>query len=64
MLLASDVEFALELIDLTPQLNVPFGQIGKVTQEQMLVIRTEDDGTVIEADIAVLKEAWQKPFDW
>jgi phosphoribosylformylglycinamidine synthase len=45
-------------------LNVPFGQIGRVTQEQTLVVRTEDGGTVIEADITALKQAWQKPFDW
>ena len=45
-------------------LNVPFGQIGTVTQEQTLVVRTEDGATVIEADITALKQAWQKPFDW
>jgi len=45
-------------------LNVPFGQIGKVTEEQKLVVKAEDGGTVIEADIAALKNAWQEPFDW
>jgi phosphoribosylformylglycinamidine synthase len=45
-------------------LNVPFGQIGKVTDEQKLVVKAEDGGAVIEADIAALKQAWQKPFDW
>ena len=45
-------------------LNVPFGQIGKVTQEQKLIIKTEDGETVIEAELAALKQAWQKPFDW
>jgi phosphoribosylformylglycinamidine synthase len=45
-------------------LNVPFGQIGKVTTQQTLVIKTEEGETVIEADIAALKQAWQKPFDW
>ena len=44
--------------------NVPFGQIGKVTVEQTLVVRAEDGRTVVEADIAALKQAWQKPFDW
>ena len=44
--------------------NVPFGQIGKVTAEQTLVVRAEDGRTVIEADIEALKQAWQKPFDW
>ncbi|MBN1807045.1 MAG: phosphoribosylformylglycinamidine synthase subunit PurL [Sedimentisphaerales bacterium] len=45
-------------------LNLPFGQIGKVTQEKKLVIKDEDDKTVIESDIDSLKQAWQKPFDW
>ena len=45
-------------------LNVPFGQIGKVTAEQTLVVRAEDGRTVIEANIVALKQAWQKPFDW
>ena len=45
-------------------LNVPFGRIGKVTDEQKLVVRAEDGGTVIDADIAALKNAWQEPFDW
>ena len=45
-------------------LNVPFGQIGKVTEEPALVIRSEDGAVVIQTDIAVLKQAWQKPFDW
>ena len=45
-------------------LNVPFGQIGKVTREQKLVIEAEDGGKVIESDIDELKQTWQKPFDW
>ncbi|UCE50037.1 MAG: phosphoribosylformylglycinamidine synthase subunit PurL [Phycisphaerales bacterium] len=45
-------------------LNVPFGQIGTVTQEPKLAIKSEDGTTVIEADIEELKQAWQKPFDW
>ncbi|MHC4431228.1 MAG: phosphoribosylformylglycinamidine synthase subunit PurL [Planctomycetota bacterium] len=44
--------------------GVPFGQIGRVTAEQTLVVRAEDGQTVVKADIAVLKQAWQKPFDW
>ncbi|MHC4628352.1 MAG: hypothetical protein ACYTDV_15350, partial [Planctomycetota bacterium] len=44
--------------------GVPFGQIGRVTAEQTLVVRAEDGQTVVETDIAVLKQAWQKPFDW
>ncbi len=45
-------------------LNVPFGQIGKVVEKAKLVIKSEDGDTVIQADIAALKEAWQRPFDW
>ena len=45
-------------------LNVPFGQIGKVTEERTLIIKAQDDETVIESDIDALKQAWQKTFDW
>ena len=45
-------------------LNLPFGQIGKVTEEKTLVIKAQDGETVIEKDIETLKQAWQKTFDW
>jgi phosphoribosylformylglycinamidine synthase len=45
-------------------LNLPFGQIGQVTEEKTLIIRAEDGTTVIEADVDSLKEAWQRTFDW
>jgi phosphoribosylformylglycinamidine synthase II len=45
-------------------LNLPFGQIGKVTEEKMLIIKAEDGKKVIEADIELLKQAWQKPLNW
>jgi len=45
-------------------LNLPFGQIGKVTEEKTLMIKAEDGKAVIESDINSLKQAWQKPFDW
>ncbi|KPL22882.1 MAG: phosphoribosylformylglycinamidine synthase [Phycisphaerae bacterium SM1_79] len=45
-------------------LNLPFGQIGKVTEEKKLIIKAEDGKTVIESDIDSLKQAWQKTFDW
>ena len=45
-------------------LNLPFGQIGKVTQEKKLVIKAQDGQTIIEQDLASLKQAWQKTFDW
>jgi len=45
-------------------LNLPFGQIGKVTQDKTLIIKAQDGQRVIESDIDSLKQAWQKPFDW
>jgi len=45
-------------------LNLPFGQIGKVTDNNMLVVKAEDGTAVIESDIDSLKQAWQKTFDW
>ncbi len=45
-------------------LNLPFGQIGKVTEEKTLVIKAEDGQKVIEADLDSLKRAWQEPLDW
>jgi len=45
-------------------LNLPFGQIGKVTEEKTLIIKSEERKTVIESDIELLKKAWQKTFDW
>ena len=45
-------------------LNVPFGHIGTVTEEKMLVIKAENGKAVIEQDLDSLKQAWQKTFDW
>jgi phosphoribosylformylglycinamidine synthase len=45
-------------------LNLPFGQIGKVTDEKRLIIKVEDGKIVIETDLDSLKQAWQKPLDW
>jgi phosphoribosylformylglycinamidine synthase II len=45
-------------------LNLPFGQIGKVTEEKMLIIKAENGKKVIETDIDSLKQAWQKPLNW
>ncbi|MBL7152476.1 MAG: phosphoribosylformylglycinamidine synthase subunit PurL [Phycisphaerae bacterium] len=45
-------------------LNLPFGQIGKVTEEKTLIIKSEDGKKIIESDIESLKNAWQKTFDW
>jgi len=45
-------------------LNLPFGQIGKVTEAPSLVIKDEDGRSVIDARIDILKQAWQRTFDW
>jgi phosphoribosylformylglycinamidine synthase len=45
-------------------LNLPLGQIGHVTDTQLLVIKDEKCGKVINADINSLKQAWQKTFNW
>jgi len=45
-------------------LNVPFGHIGTVTEEKILVIKAADGKAVIEQDLDSLKQAWQKTFDW
>ena len=45
-------------------LNLPFGQIGKVTEEKTLIIKAQDGKAVIDIDLDSLKQAWQKPFDW
>ncbi len=45
-------------------LNLPFGQIGKVTEEKTLIIKAENGKTAIETNIASLKQAWQKALDW
>ena len=45
-------------------LNLPFGQIGIVTEEKTLLIKTKDGQAIIKADVDELKQAWQKTFDW
>ena len=44
-------------------LNMPFGQIGKITEKKTLTIK-QDSKAVIELDIDSLKLAWQKTFKW
>ena len=43
-------------------LDIPFGQIGEVTDEKKLVIVSQDNKNVIDIEIDTLKEAWQKPL--
>ena len=45
-------------------LNLPFGQIGKVTTENTLTIKAENGKKVIEHDLDSLKQSFQKPLDW
>ena len=45
-------------------LNLPFGQVGKVGAEPRLVIEAEDGRNVVDAEIDILKQAWQRTFDW
>ena len=45
-------------------LNVPFGQIGRVTTGRRLVIKDSRGRAVIDADVTALKQAWQRPLAW
>jgi phosphoribosylformylglycinamidine synthase len=45
-------------------LNLPFGQIGKVTAGSKLVVRSQDGDNAIDAEIDILKQAWQRTLDW
>jgi phosphoribosylformylglycinamidine synthase len=45
-------------------LGLPFGQIGRVTDSQNLVIKSQKGLAVINAEISDLKLAWQKTFAW
>ncbi|KPK78194.1 MAG: phosphoribosylformylglycinamidine synthase [Phycisphaerae bacterium SM23_30] len=44
--------------------NMRFGEIGMVTDNSRLIIKTTGGQAVIDADIYKLKEAWQKPLRW
>ncbi len=45
-------------------LNLPFGQIGAVNEERKLRIKAQDGRCIVDADIDILKQAWQRTFDW
>jgi len=45
-------------------LNLPFGQIGKVTDEKSLTIKAQDGKTVVNLDLDSMKQAWLKPLAW
>jgi phosphoribosylformylglycinamidine synthase II len=44
--------------------DVPSACVGLVTQDAILHITDANNSTVIKADLAVLKEAWQAPLRW
>ena len=46
--------------------DVPFGELGTVTETPRLVIHglDSDNGKLIDADVVQLKAAWQATFDW
>jgi hypothetical protein len=41
-----------------------FAEIGKVTASKKLIVNGLKGKSMLEADIAELKEAWQKPLRW
>jgi phosphoribosylformylglycinamidine synthase len=45
-------------------LNLPFGQIGRVVERPRLVVTAEDGRALVDAEIDILKQAWQRTFDW
>ena len=45
-------------------LNLPFGQVGEVTEGKKLLVRDKDQNVVIDAELDGLKAAWQKPLAW
>jgi phosphoribosylformylglycinamidine synthase len=45
-------------------LNLPFGQVAKVTEAYTLVVKDNRGKKVIDAEISLLKNAWQKTFLW
>jgi hypothetical protein len=45
-------------------LNLPFGQIGKVTEQPKLIIKSADGKEAINAELTNLKRTWQKTFKW
>ena len=60
------VEVELDKFDAFAKLmlNLPFGQIGKVTSEKKLIIKTDAGQVAIDSQLGELKNAWQKPFNW
>jgi phosphoribosylformylglycinamidine (FGAM) synthase-like enzyme len=45
-------------------LNLPFGQIGRVADTRLLVIKDQKGRKAIDTEINSLKQVWQKTFNW
>jgi phosphoribosylformylglycinamidine synthase len=45
-------------------LNLPFGQIGRVTEEKNLTIKDRSGNTVVNLGVDSLKKAWLEPLNW
>ena len=44
--------------------DIPHARIGEVTDSPRLTITAADGSTLIDQDLATLKEAWQAPLRW
>jgi phosphoribosylformylglycinamidine (FGAM) synthase-like enzyme len=44
--------------------GVDFAEIGRIMKDKKLEVHGRQGGIVLSADIAELKEAWQKPLRW
>jgi phosphoribosylformylglycinamidine synthase len=44
--------------------GIDFAEIGQVTKDKKLEITNRKGKVIVKADIAELKEAWQKPLRW
>ena len=45
-------------------LDLPFGNLGKVTENKTLTIKNANAEPAIELDLDSLKQAWQQTFKW
>jgi phosphoribosylformylglycinamidine synthase II len=45
-------------------LNLPFGQVAKVADGKSLIIKDVNGKSVIDLDLDLMKQTWQKPLDW
>lgn len=43
--------------------DLPYGQLGKVTDDDQFIIKNKDGSTIISEDIFTLKRCWQEPLE-